>query len=168
MLPQFMNPWVILLCLLCFSRAIYMHDQVIFSPSHGGTMTMTLEASVSWLLRGRVISRGVPFQLLLSYWPLSGGAYGCILGFTCYLQGDCGVCSTPLHMELIPPPSYILEVTPLVHVEAAPQLIVHTTRLPCYDLDELVAFYHVIMFSIMLFFHVMLFQVPSVHDSLPL
>ena len=35
------------------------------------------------------------------------------------------MCSTPLHMELIPPPSY-LEVTPLVHVEAAPQLMVHT------------------------------------------
>ena len=53
------------------------------------------------------------------------------------LQGDCGVCSTPLHMELIPPPRFQIEVTPLVHVEAAPQLMVH--HVTCYYMYELVA-----------------------------
>ena len=55
--------------------------------------------------------------------------------FSGYLQGDCGVCSTPLHMELIPPPRFQEEVTPLVHVEAAPQLMVHhVTRYYMYEL----------------------------------
>ena len=53
------------------------------------------------------------------------------------LQGDCGVCSTPLHMELIPPPRFQIEVTPLVHVEAAPQLMVH--HVTGYYMYELVA-----------------------------
>ena len=70
----------------------------------------------------------------------SCGAYGCILVFHVYtLQGDCGVCSTPLHMELIPPPRFQEEVTPLVYVEAAPQLHVYTARYHVIALDELVA-----------------------------
>ena len=40
-------------------------------------------------------------------------------------------------MELIPPPRFQIEVTPLVHVEAAPQLMVH--HVTGYYMYELVA-----------------------------
>ena len=104
------------------------------SPRHEGTVTMALEAPVSWLLHGRVIFSWRPFQLFISYHVGHLFMWGVWVHpriFMSWLQGDCGVCSTPLHMELIPPLIFQIEVTPLVHVEAAPQLMVHIV---CYRL----------------------------------
>ena len=71
-------------------------------------------------------------SVIISCWPFIRWGVWVHPSFHVYtLQGDCGVCSTPLHMELIPPPRFQIEVTPLVHVEAAPQLMVHTA---CYRL----------------------------------
>ena len=71
-------------------------------------------------------------SVIISCWPFIRWGVWVHPSFHVYtLQGDCGVCSTPLHMELIPPPRVQIEVTPLVHVEAAPQLMVHTA---CYRL----------------------------------
>ena len=79
-------------------------------------------------------------SVIISYWPFIRWGVWVHPSFHVYtLQGDYGVCSTPLHMELIPPPRFQIEVTPLVHVEAAPQPCVHSARYHVIALFELVA-----------------------------
>ena len=112
-------------------------------PSHGGTVTMTLEAPVSWLLRGRVIFSRRPFQLLLlSCWPfIMWGVWVHPSIYMSWLHGDWLVCALhPHHMELIPPPRYIFRGHPSSARWGSPSTYCAHSMFTGCDTYELVAF----------------------------
>ena len=101
-------------------------------------------------------------SLLVIYYHvghLSCGAYGCILDFqvTYRVIVVCALHPFTWSWSLHP---VIIEVTPLVHVEAAPQLMVHTIYIYSYDTYELVAIFPVILCYSICYFT---YYVP--HDS---
>ena len=128
---------VMLLCLPCLHVAM-------FCPSYCHSCDhLVTEVPWPWHLRhrchdsstGEWYSRGVPVSYYIMLAIIRWGVWVHPSFHVYTLQGDCGVCSTPLHMELIPPPRFQEEVTPLVYVEAAPQLHVYTARYHVIALD---------------------------------